>query len=370
MDQAHQGHLEIDPGVRCVPHPDLGPAEILHGPHQGGQADPAGLGGERVALGPGHGDQFGGDQGEEPLAQVVDQVDRELLRAEARGGQVGHGHQRPLDVPLGQGLHHLVEFGQVVVDGVGGRHLVEDRQGVAGRAAAAADGEVEGVVADVEVGVGADLGEQLGQGVGAEQAELEVLGPAADGRQDLLGVGRGQHEDDVGRRLLQGLEQRVGRGRREHVDLVDDVDLLAARRAEGGPGHQVAHGVDPVVGRGVELVDVERRAPGDLDARGADPARLAVVQVGAVEGLGQDAGRRGLAGAPGAAEQVGVGHPAVADGVAQGEHDVVLAAYLGERRRTEAPVQGLVGDFLGRVGHAGSLPVGSGRDLGPTTRRR
>ena len=229
----------------------------------------------------------------------------------------------------------------------------------------AADGEVEGVVAHVEVGVVADLGEQLGEGVGPEQAELEVLGPAADGGQDLLGVGGGQHEDHVGRRLLERLQQRVGRRRREHVDLVDDVDLLAARRAEGGPGHQVAHGVDAVVGGGVELVDVERRAPGDLHARRADTARLAVVEVGAVEGLGQDAGRRGLAGAPGAAEQVGVGHPAVPHGVAQGQDHVVLAAHLGERRRTEAPVEGLVGNFLGHVGHVGSLPVGSDTVLGP-----
>ena len=160
VDQADQRHLEVDPGVGRVAHADLGPAEVLHGPHQGGQPDPAGLGGQRVPLGPGHGHQLGGDQGQEALAEVVDQVDGELLGAEPGGGQVGDGHQGPLHVALGQGLDHLVELGQVVVDGVRGRHLVEDRQGVAGRATAPPDGEVERVVPDVEMGVVADLGEE------------------------------------------------------------------------------------------------------------------------------------------------------------------------------------------------------------------
>ena len=35
---------------------------------QGGQPDPAGLGGQSVPFGAGHGHQFGSDQGEEALA--------------------------------------------------------------------------------------------------------------------------------------------------------------------------------------------------------------------------------------------------------------------------------------------------------------
>ena len=50
----------------------------------------------------------------------------------------------------------------------------------------------------------------------------------------------------------------------------------------------------------------------------AHAARLAVVQVLAVEGLGEDAGGRRLARAAGPAEQVGVADPAVAHRVAQG----------------------------------------------------
>ena len=176
-----------------------------------------------------------------------------------------------------------------------------------------------------------------------------MLGAAADGRRHLLRVGRGQHEDDVARRLLQRLQQRVGRGRREHVDLVDDVDLPASRRPQPGVGHQVAHGVDAVVGCGVELVHVEGAALGDLDARRAHAAGLTVDGRLAVERLGQDARRGRLAGAPRPAEEVGVRHAVVADGAAQRPHDVVLAPELVEPARPEAPVEG----DEGGVGHGG-----------------
>ena len=62
------------------------------------------------------------------------------------------------------------------------------------------------------------------------------------------------------------------------MDLVHDVDLLAARGTERGPGDQVAHGLHPVVGGGIELVDVERGSLGDLEAGGADPAGLTVAR--------------------------------------------------------------------------------------------
>ena len=132
-------------------------------------------------------------------------------------------------------------------------------------------------------------------------------------------------------RLLEGLEQGVRRLGGQHVDLVDDVDLPPAGRAQRDAGDQLPHGVDAPVGGGVELDDVERAALGDADARVADAARLPVGRFGAVEGLGQDAGGRRLARAPGAAEQVGVGHPALADGVAEGVADVVLALDLANR---------------------------------------
>jgi hypothetical protein len=57
--------------------------------------------------------------------------------------------------------------------------------------------------------------------------------------------------------------------------------------------------VDAVVGGGVELLHVVGGAGVDGQAAVALAARLAVDEVLAVEGLGQDAGGGGLAGAPG-----------------------------------------------------------------------
>ena len=372
VGQPYEGDVQIDPGIGRIAHGDLGPPQHLQGPHQRRQPHPLGLGGKRLPLGPGDRHQPRCHQGQEPLAEVVDQVAGQLLGAEPGGRQVGHRHQGAGDVPFGEGLDDLVELGQVVVDGIGRRHLVEHRERVPSRSTATPDGQVQRLVGNVEVRVLAHLGQQLTERLGAEEAELEVLGAAADGGQHLLGVGGGQHEDDVGGRLLERLEQGVGGGRREHVDLVDDVDLLAARRSQCRTRHQVAHGVHPVVRRGVELVHVERGAFGDLDTGGTHAARLAVLQVGAVERLGQNPGRRGLAGPPRPTEQVGVCHAAVPDRVAEGEHDVVLATDLAEGRRSESPIERLIGNVVGSVGHVGGAyrppgpasPGGSGRPSG------
>src|SRR5262249_9699843 len=121
-----------------------------------------------------------------------------------------------------------------------------------------------------------------------------------------------------------------------------DVHLGAPGRAEGGAADQLAHGVDTVVGRGVEFVDVERRAVADLGARVAGVVGLAVDHVGAGERLGEDAvgGRFALAARP--PGQAGVGDLVVAHGVAQRPDDVVLAAHVGEPLRPVPAVERLV----------------------------
>ncbi len=203
--------------------------------------------------------------------------------------------------------------------------------------------------------------------VGRQQVELEVLGAAADGGQHLVRIGGGQHEHHVRRRFLEGLEQGVGRRRGEHVDLVEDVHLGAARASRGRPGSmRLAHVLDPVVGGGVELLEVVGAAGLDGQARLALAAGSPACEVGAVEGLGQDAGGRRLARAAGPAEQVGVADPVVAHGVAQGPDDLLLARHLGEPAGTVAPVEGLVGHRRRAYrGAATPFPGGSGnRPLG------
>ena len=97
-------------------------------------------------------------------------------------------------------------------------------------------------------------------------------------------------------RLQQG---RLG-GPGQHVDLVEDVHLVAARRAEHRLLDELAHGVDTVVRGGVQLVDVVARAGLDGEARVALAARLAVDRALAVQHLGEDAGGRRLARCPAA----------------------------------------------------------------------
>jgi hypothetical protein len=191
--------------------------------------------------------------------------------------------------------------------------------------------------------------QQAVEDVGSEQPELEVLGAAPDRRRYLLRIGRREDEDDVARWFLERLQQRVRGGVREHVDLVDDVDLPSARRPEGGMGDQVPDGVDAVVRRGVELVDVERRAASDLHAGRTDAARLAVLGIRAVQCPGEDAGGRRLPGAARPAEQVGMGDVAVADRALEGQDDVGLAPQLGEPAGSEPPVEGDEG-FVATVG--------------------
>ena len=82
--------------------------------------------------------------------------------------------------------------------------------------------------------------------------------------------------------------------RREHVDLVDDVDLLSTRSPQGGPGHQVPHGVHPVVGGGGQLMDVERRPPLISTHDGHTPHGSPSSEIGTVERLRQDPRRRRL----------------------------------------------------------------------------
>jgi hypothetical protein len=145
----------------------------------------------------------------------------------------------------------------VVVDPPGGGDLVEDGQGVSHRPLAPPGHQLDDLHRHVEPGLGGHPLEVPGQQVEGQQPELEVLGAAADGGKHLLRLGRGQHEHHVAGRLLEGLQQRGGGVGGQHVDLVDDVDLPASGRAQGGPGDELTHGVDPPVRRGIELDHVQ-----------------------------------------------------------------------------------------------------------------
>ena len=205
-------------------------------------------------------------------------------------GRLEHGEplleRRPAERRL-----HLLRVEAPVTDR---ERLVEQRQRVPGGTGGPAGDEVERLGIGLDALAAEDVGEMADELAVRQQGELEVLGARADRRQHLLRIGRREHEHDVGGRLLERLQQRVRRRRRQHVHLVDDVHLAPARRADAEMHalDELAHRLDAVVRRGVELDEVEERSRGDGLAVLAHAARLAVVaELEAVERVGRGCAR-------------------------------------------------------------------------------
>ena len=211
------------------------------------------------------------DQREEPVAQVGDELLGQAPGVTAAVDGDRQRGQRPPGVGGDEALDQVVERDLLRRHPTGRDHLVERGQRVPGRAAAHAEDGLDRIVGQLEAGVGRDPADVRLQLLGRQEVELEVLGPAPDGRADLLRIGRGQHEHHVGRRLLERLQQRGLRGPGEHVDLVEDVHLVAAGRRVRRPLDQLPDVVDAVVAGGVQLVDVEAGARFDGQAGGAVP---------------------------------------------------------------------------------------------------
>jgi hypothetical protein len=191
--------------------------------------------------------ELGRHQRQERVAEVPDDLLGDGARVAAEVDRVGHRGERPARIALDHRDDELVEVDDVAHVAAGGRQQLERRQRVARRPAALHERRVERRLRQLEPGIGGHPLHVLGEGVGRQQVELQVLGPRADRVAHLLRVGGGEHEHHVRRRLLERLQQgRLGR-LGEHVDLVEDVHLVAARRAERRLLDEVADGVDAVV---------------------------------------------------------------------------------------------------------------------------
>ena len=283
-------------------------------------------------------------RGEEGVAQAGQRhlADRAGIPPPAHG--VAHRRERGGAVSLGQRVENGVGRGVELGGSTAGSDPLQRGQAVAHRSAAGGHRMVDGLAVQVQLGVGDDVAEMVGHDLRADQAQLEHLAAAPDGVHHLVGLGGGQHPRHMVGRLLQSLEQRVLGPGGEHVDLVEQVHLGPARRSEVDPLEETPHVVDLVVGGGVELLEVERAALLDRQARLADTAGLAVVaEVGAVQRLGQHPGGGGLAAAPGSVQQIGVADGVLAHRGMKGPHDMVLALDLAELLGPVAAVEGLVG---------------------------
>ena len=169
--------------------------------------------------------------------------------------------------------------------------------------------------------------------VGANGVEVKALDSREDRSQDLLRVGGAHDEDHVARGFLERLEQRVKRCRREHVDLVDDVDLVAAAdgRVVNAADDLLADVVDTRTRGRVELEHVRVLACGDELALLAGAVGQVTCAALAHERLRQNARHGGLAGSARSAEEVRVAHLALENRALEGLDHVFLADDLFER---------------------------------------
>ncbi len=272
-----------------------------------------------------------------PVLEGVEQLDP----ANRIGGHEGR-HEATDRVPVGEPeqVAHRVRREKVAA---AGEQLVEDRLRVAHPAVGKVGDERDclglgGATIRLEDPAQLSLDEDR-----RERAEVEALDAREDRRPDLAGIGRAEDEEDVRRRLLERLEEDVP-SLRDPLDLVDDEYLRReVRRRRVDARQELADVVDPVVGRGVELDDVQGAALADRVAGGTGVARLAVGHVRAVDRLGEDPRERRLAGPARSHEQVGVAGPAGPERVPDRGHDRVLADDVLEALGPPAAIQRLVG---------------------------
>ena len=109
-----------------------------------------------------------------------------------------------------------------------GRHLVEDREGVAHGAVGLLGYHVERLVFGLDTLGGGHGAEMLHHVVDSDTLEVVHLATAEDSRQNLVLLCGREDEDHVLGRLLESLEECVESRRREHVDLVDDKHAVAS----------------------------------------------------------------------------------------------------------------------------------------------
>ena len=292
-------------------------------------------------------------------AQVIEQVREDLTLAPLVRRQQA---EDPSLVPARARAEHLgrepapsVVEDREVLQGrprCASQDLVRERERVA-HAAARPPGQL---ARDAVLGLDALGREHLVEAPGdpllAQGGELEHLTARQDGVEHAMRLGRREEELDVRRRLLERLQQRVERRLRQHVDLVHEVDLGA--RLHGRVRSLVtqrAHVLDAVVRGPVDLDQVRLGARVGRLTANAGVAGLGAGPLLAVQRLGEDACRGGLARAPRPGEEVGVTDPVSLEGALKGALDLLLPDDLGEGARAV-----LAGED--DVGHAPSLAVG------------
>ncbi len=236
---------------------------------------------------------------------------------------------------IGQPQHgaHLIGAG---LAGTVGNRLIEQRGRIPRRAFGRPRDQGKGRIADLRpFGVG-DLAEQGQHDFGFDAPQIEALAARQDGDRNLADLGGGKDEFYMWGRFFQRFQQRVERRGRQHVHLVDDIDLVARR------GRPIVHGINdftdiphPGVRGRVHFHHIDMTAFGDGPAGIALPTGVSgrparAVRPDAVQPLGDDPRRGGLAGAANAGHDEGMRDPVRCECVLQGAHHRLLPDQIGK----------------------------------------
>ena len=303
----------------------------------------------------GHKLRIGDHRGDHQIAKMRDQLRGELLHVVAVAVDLIDHHQRALGIMAEHRLREIEEVAAIgypehlgdlrLLDALAAEadDLIEQTQRVAHAPGRLAGHDLQGGALRVDALLAAEMLEVLDDVVLPDPLKVKALAAAQDRDRNLLRLGRRKDKARVVRRLLQGLQQRVEGLGGEHVHFIDDVDLVAvAARRIAHPLAQLANLVDAAVRRAVDLKDIDRLPLRDLLARRTLIAGRVRGSLLAVERLGQNARRRGLAHPARPAEEVGVVHPILRNGVLERAGNMALTHHLFKMLGAPLPGQHLV----------------------------
>ena len=185
----------------------------------------------------------------------------------------------------------------------------------------------------------------------ADGTEVKALNTREDRLQNLLRVGSAHDKDHVLRGLFKRLEQRIERRRGQHVNLVDDIDLVAAAY------WRIAHAIDDfladVVHAGVaccvQLIDIRMLTRSNEAAVLAGAIRKMARTLLAQKRLCQQARHGGLACAARSAEQVRMARAPLKHGTTQRSHHMFLADNVVKRLGAILSIERFHGASVQRV---------------------
>ena len=204
---AHDGDLEHHLRVGGLAHVDQGVAQDLHAAHHPGRPIVSASAAKRSSDGPDTAHSSGASAARKTWRRSSISSVASCWGPQPPANSALRATSTWPTSPSASGIEHLGQLGPGGVGGARRHDLVQGRERVAGRAPTAAHRRLERHLVELEAGLGVDRLEQVVQRLRAEEPELQVLRPAADGRRHLLRVRRGEHEDDVARRLLERLQQ-------------------------------------------------------------------------------------------------------------------------------------------------------------------